>query len=864
LVAHSNTVHGHVDVYLNDCISGWAFDPSKPEEHISVEVLHNTRRLCVIKADKFREDLQSSGFGDGKHGFEILLPLDIFAEPTVVLRIRVADSGPDLMGSPMTLHNHRAQLNKSVLETLGQAIVAMAGTAQTPAELAELGGWLLQNFDVVYQRQALLADEAGTREMWFHKLIGDNTSLSDVLRQAAAYTVERYGVLELPTHEYPEVSVVIPAYNHFDVTYRCLRSIVDHLPKTTMEVIVVDDASTDETVFAALVLSGGVRLLRNGRNLGFLDSAAAGIAAARGRVMFLLNNDCEVQEGWLDYLVETLARDPSIGIVGSKLLFPNGLLQEAGGIIWRQATGMNYGRGEDAQNPRYCFMRDADYVSGAALMIKRSVFDAVGGFSEEFKPGYYEDTDLCFKVRSIGHRIVVQPRSKVIHHEGVSSGTDVNGRGMKRYQRINQGKFLVKWFDVLQSHSVGGRADAYLESERGVSRRLLFIDVTVPAPDQDAGSNAALEHMLALQRLGFKVAFVGADNMARIPPYTEELEARGIECYYAPYYWSVEQIFRQVPVSFDVVYLHRLVNMSKYYAMVRQRFPEALVVYSVADLHYLRLEREAEVKRDSKIGLAADQSRQEELALIGVADSVIVHSSFERAVLAKAAPGANTHLVPWVVREHPVEAPFGNRYGVAFVGGFNHTPNVDAAVWLVEEIMPIVWSQEPELPCLLIGSNMPEIVQKLASPLVRVMGHLPRLGAVLGSVRLTVAPLRFGAGLKGKVLISFAAGLPCAATPTAVEGMDLPEQFGAAVASTAADLAERIVALHRSAELNAGLSAAGLALVRERFSEAAIDRLLAAAIRPVIHPKPSHVASGSNSPTLVSAEAGGTAKRRRA
>src|SRR5205823_10814562 len=152
------------------------------------------------------------------------------------------------------------------------------------------------------------------------------------------------------------------------------------------------------------------------------------------QIPVFLNNDTQVKPGWLDELYETLSRDDKIGIAGSKLLYPDGRLQECGGIIWRMGDGWNWGRDQNPEDPRFCYMRDSDYVSGAALMIKSSLFKQLGKFDEYYCPLYYEDTDLCFKVRKLGYRTVVQPASEVIHFEGASAGTSVTGSGVKRFQ----------------------------------------------------------------------------------------------------------------------------------------------------------------------------------------------------------------------------------------------------------------------------------------------------------------------------------------------------------------------------------------------------------------------------------------------
>ncbi len=198
------------------------------------------------------------------------------------------------------------------------------------------------------------------------------------------------------------VTIVIPAFNHRDVTVRCLRSIADSwFESLDVQFVVVDDGSTDGTADLITRLDG-IDYIRNGRNEGFVRACNRGAALALGRYVCFLNNDTVVRDGWLDHLVNTAEADSTIGIVGSKLVYPDGRLQEAGSIMWRDGTGWNVGRNESPDDPRYGFLRDADYVSGAALLIRRDLFELAGGFSEMFAPAYYEDVDLCFGVRSLG------------------------------------------------------------------------------------------------------------------------------------------------------------------------------------------------------------------------------------------------------------------------------------------------------------------------------------------------------------------------------------------------------------------------------------------------------------------------------
>jgi GT2 family glycosyltransferase/glycosyltransferase involved in cell wall biosynthesis len=660
--------------------------------------------------------------------------------------------------------------------------------------------------------------------------LGGQAPLSSAMqrRMHDARTRYTHSILRLDTSDDPEVSIIIPVHNQCCYTHQCLRQIAEHPPACRFEIIVVDDLSTDETVLLPMFVNG-VRIIRNTRNLGFIGAVMAGAAVARGRRLVLLNNDTEPLPGWLDTLMETMDRDPTIGIVGCKLLFPNGTLQEAGGIVWQLGDGMNFGRDMDPDRPEFCHMRDVDYVSAAAILVDRAAWDAVGGFDDIYAPGYYEDTDLCFKVRAAGWRVVVQPGARVVHHEGVTAGTDVSGQGMKRHQRSNRIVFARRWGAVLRAHAIGGTADPFREAERHVTRRVLFIDDSVPTPDQDAGSVAALEHMKSLIRQGFQVHFVPSDNMARIPPYTCALERLGIRCHYAPYEMSVEQVLRREAGRFDLVYIHRLSNTA-YIPLARSLNPRARIVYCVADLHHLRLQREAVHTKDSRLCGEAAQSARDEFAAAGAAHSVITHSSHEAELLTRSVPAAAVHVIPWVVRVGPTPPAFEGRAGIAFIGGL-HRPNVDAALWLVREIMPLVWTTAPWLKLYLVGRHTEDAsVRALAGPRVGIRGQVSDLMAMLTEVRLTVAPLRFGAGLKGKVLDSLAAGLPCVMTPCAAEGADLPVALLETCAATAEELARLIVSLHEDAVRNQALSLEGQRMIADRYSEAAIDRQLAAAI----------------------------------
>ena len=413
-------IRAHIDYADWTGVKGWVWDPEMPEKRILLEVLDDDNRLATVVASEFRADLAEAGVGDGRHGFSIPLSETLLPFARHILHLRPVGSTFELPSFPLVLTREQVGFDTSVLRFLHGNVMAETARAQQPDDLAPMITNLVEVLD-----QAL---------SHYYDLTADKAALSTVdVLDPADFSPQVQILIDSIQRNYPPiivepdlnpvVSIVIPVFNKFDLTYACVKSIEEHGARIPYEIIIVDDCSRDETVLASLAFFGNVRLVRNSANSGFVLSCNRGFAAARGEYVVFLNNDTQVKPGWLDELYETLCRDPKVGIAGSKLLYPDGRLQECGGIIWRMGDGWNWGRDQDASDPRFCYMRDSDYVSGAALMIKSSLFDEIGRFDERYVPAYYEDTDLCFKVRSRGYRTVVQPASEIVHFEGASAGT---------------------------------------------------------------------------------------------------------------------------------------------------------------------------------------------------------------------------------------------------------------------------------------------------------------------------------------------------------------------------------------------------------------------------------------------------------
>jgi GT2 family glycosyltransferase len=350
----------------------------------------------------------------------------------------------------------------------------------------------------------------------------------------------------------PEVSVVIPVYGKLDFTLRCLVSLGARTETTSFEVIVVDDGSPDDTE-RVLSRCPGLRYARNEVNGGFITSCNRGASMARGRFVCFLNNDTVVLPGWLDELVDTARRVPLAGLVGSRLIYPSYALQESGGLVWRDASAANFGNGRDPFHPRYGYLRDVDYCSAASVLLEKALFDELGGFDRRYAPCYYEDTDLAFKVREAGRRVLVQPASRVVHFEGATAGTDLS-TGPKRHQVENRRVFFERWRAVLARHGDEGDTSP-TELDRWSRRTTLVL-----GPDAEA-SSPLVSRLAGMRALGCRVAYAPLlprpAGLALVAGHraglVEALGRVGVEALFAPYELSAVGVLRERAASLDVV-----------------------------------------------------------------------------------------------------------------------------------------------------------------------------------------------------------------------------------------------------------------------------------------------------------------------
>lgn len=650
----------------------------------------------------------------------------------------------------------------------------------------------------------------------------------NVTEKTKELRIEDYEMLCFSEQSTPMVSIVIPVYNQFDYTYNCLKSILKNSGNVSYEILIANDCSTDITKDIERVAKN-VRLITTESNVRFLLNCNNAAKYARGQYILFLNNDTQVMENWLQPLVDVMEQDEAVGMVGSKLIYPDGRLQEAGGIVWKDASAWNYGHLKNPDDPDYVYLKEADYVSGAAIMIRTSLWKEIGGFDERFAPAYYEDTDLAFEVRKHGYKVMMQPKSVVVHYEGISNGTDTS-TGLKAYQIANNKKFYEKWKDVLGKENFKNGQHVYLAKDRGQMRKqILVVDHYVPNYDKDAGGRCTYMYIKMFLKMGLKVTFIG-DNFARPEPYTSELNAMGVEILFGnDYYNNWETWLKDNLHYFDYIYLQRPHISIKYIDLVK-KYGRGKIFYFAHDLHHVRMYRDYLLTGDEKALEESEKWKKIELELFDKADVGHVVGSYEQDIMQKTFPDKPIRNIPlYIYDEMPegIEKDFSKRNDILFVGGFGHTPNIDAVTWFAENVYTKILSRYPDMVWHIVGSKAPEEVMKLAGPNVIIEGFVSDedLAQLYKRCRLSVVPLRYGAGVKGKVVESAYYQIPLVTTPIGGEGLDTSTD--AFVMEEDADkMAELICNLYEDFPRLRKMSDAGVGFISTYFTSKVAEQVL--------------------------------------
>lgn len=527
------------------------------------------------------------------------------------------------------------------------------------------------------------------------------------------------------------------------------------------------------------------------------QAVSAALAASAGDWLLLLSCVNIEPNDWLARMIQT-AQDTRLGDAPAggvcvKVMGTDGRLVMAGSLRTRDGAMLPIGAGQDILAPEYNFLRKVDAGSDACFLLSRQALLDAGGDRLAAAVGV---EDLCAAMQTQGWTLLYQPEVTAVIPAPLS------------------------------------RAPAHAGLMGHARRRLLVVDAVMLTPDQDSGSLRMFNLLETFLEQDWHVTFAPS-NLEYGEPYGPLLQRRGIEVLHAPQTPSIQDFLRRRGAEYDLVILSRVLVASALLDATRLHAPQARLWFDTVDLHFLREQREADLRGDPAASKLAEQRKRQELDLMRRADLTLVVSHIEQDLLAAEVPEVRVEILSNIHDLHPTHAPFEARDAILFIGGFNHDPNVDAVRYYVQEVLPLVQAEIGQVPTFIIGSRPTREVLALDDPErgLHVTGYVEDVTPYFERARLSIAPLRYGAGVKGKINMSMAYGVPVVATACAAEGMFLTPGEDILVGEDGAAFAAAVTRLYSDPALWARLSAQGLTNIEQHFSRqtarATLARLLA-------------------------------------
>jgi len=626
------------------------------------------------------------------------------------------------------------------------------------------------------------------RILGFYKISPRQLSIPKVFNQ-----------LQIPQYSNPQVSIIISIANEINYTYNCLLTILENTGNISFEIIFV----TKSTAAKSIAFLNHIHA--NGKIVTSCNEASD---LAIGSYLCFLDNDVQVKSYWLENMLSTFRYFTNTGIVGARLVYPYGLIKETG--ISLNSTGeLNFpGRFKAPHDFYYNYIRETTACSRTCLLIKKYDFNLAGKFSERFQSRLMEDVDLSMTlIAKLNKKCYYQPLTKVISFESCLSKhfrSNLPGDSDKRM-------FLQKWQNNIQISPITDKKES-----------ILVMDAVLPKPDQDSGSRRMFEIIKLFKCLGYDVYFMAHEGL-RIEPYYSNLVKMGIKVISGDF--PKEKLHKKLSdiiPEIDLMWISRP-EMNEIYGRFVKQMKNIPWIYDTVDLHFIRLQRALELSGTSKIEIEQkiDPVRIQELTLAEDADHTLTVTEVERQVLI-AQGIKNVSVIPNIHFDQfstQKSLSFDERKDLVFIGSYQHQPNIDAALWLSHEIMPLVWKYNSAIKLYLLGSKPTPEISALQSDRVEVPGFVHDVSDYFMKSRIFVAPLRYGAGMKGKIGQSLEYGLPIISTHIGVEGMGLIDGHNVLLAETASNFANKILELYESPELWTKIKDNSLAAIQDYLPE---------------------------------------------
>lgn len=680
---------------------------------------------------------------------------------------------------------------------LDKGVLAVGRWVYHRLPVSESAGYGLKSF--LYERFGFLFQHTVSYRIW-RNAREDVRNLSSHFLKISEYIrpVDPAETISFSPASDPVVSVIMPLFQPVKFQLSCLKALSRECSGCSSEVVLVNSLPEMESR-QLLSRVKGAKVVSVSQGSAITDSWKKGAGMATGRYLAFLAAGCLPLPDWLDEMVRIFREHPDAGLTGSQIVRSDGKIWESGGCIAEDGRLYRSGEGAYPFHPDFSYLRQVDFCTASALMLPADMVDVLDGYrgnggDDPVRIG----VELCAAIQTAGRKVYHHPLSKVAMMPGFDGNRSI------------------------PAGSTGGTdsKNRSIHPNGKPSGRALFIDVRTPTPDQDSGSQDMVSYFQIFRSLGVDCTFIPGADLQFMEKYTPDLQRMGVHCLYAPFVPGIAGYLESHGREYDVVLLYKVHCAAFCMDMVRRYCPQAKIVFNTVDLHFVRELRQAEIEGSEELMKTGEATRLLEVSMIQKTDCTVVLSTEERELLLREpdVPTQKIAVIP-LIREIPGRScPFSDRKNLLFVGGFEHRPNVDAMFYFVQDVWPLIRQKLPEAVFYIIGSKPPQEIRDLASEDVVITGYLPDISFHFHECRLSVAPLRYGAGLKGKIATSLCYGLPCVASSIAVEGSGLEPDKEVLVADTPESMAAAVLRLYQDEGLWNMLSDNGLDFVEKHFS----------------------------------------------
>lgn len=599
----------------------------------------------------------------------------------------------------------------------------------------------------------------------------------------------------------PEVSIIIHDVDDFKTILNCLYHIQKYDQNISREIIVINDKNIDE-ISSYLGNIKGIALINPEESLGLVKSINHAIEKARGKFIYLLDSHALVQENYLSTLVEVFNTKENVGSVGSKMISAENNIASAGNLVFENSEIVELGKSEAIDTPQFNFVRKVDFCAGSLLFSKINKTGDLNLLNQTFSSSHLAEADLCLKLKKEDNlNTYYQPLSEFVCFDNsfkIKINNDKEG-----FANLWNSYFTDRQF--LKNEKIN-----YITYK---TPNFLFLEENMPKPDQDSGSRRFMEILKILQKNGHHIVLaVKHFDEAKDSDYIPYFQNAGIEICrdYVNAQNKIVKVADQVvnALSYiDVVWIFRPLGFDYWYHLIKDKANGKKIIYDMVDLHYLRMERE-----NNYIDVVTNEREKEiiffkekEYAGMNISDAVISISDEEKNTVSEQ--GVKKDKIFTVSNIHKpvnnIPLGFSKRDGLLFIGGYNHLPNIDAVKFLHNQIMPLVWAKNDKIRIFILGPDFPvDLKDKFHSERFQILGYQETVDFWFENSRVFVAPLRYGAGVKGKIGQALEFKLPVITTGIGAEGMSLEDAKTALISDeNPQNFADKILELYDNENL---------------------------------------------------------------